>query len=951
MVARALVSSLPWNPRTCAPCEACRFGGARYRLRMLVGREPECSAIDRLLEDARRGTSGAVVLRGEPGIGKTALVAFAVERAADMVVVRAQGVQSEAEFAFAGLLEVSRPLLGKIEELPERQAAALRAVLALGAAVPPDRLAVGAATLSLLAAAAEDAPLLVTIDDAHWLDAESADALTFAARRLEAERVAMLIAAREGEGRRFDNAGLDEIQVSGLSLDATATLLAAAGLPSEDALAERLHSLTGGNPLALLELPRWLGDGDRPGEAVTSEPMRVGERLESAFAARAATLDERTRDALLVLASSSTDDSASITAALATAGLSTADLVGAEDAGLIHITLSGIRFRHPLVRSALYHSASPSQRRVAHRALANALESRDAEGASWHRAAATPGPDETVAAALERTGDDSRLRGGSSAASAAYECAARLSLSHQERARRLQLAAREGWLAGQATRALALVAEAITACHDDLLRGELLYLGGEIERFTGRPGVAHRMLLDAADLARPFDPERAALMLAEAADASFQLGSDASVAIVAAFDKLAVPPGGVGDFRRLVALSQAASHRGSHSFLEHARAATLLVEHGGVDLEAPRDLVWAGYAYWSLGEYRGCRELAERAVTRARETATGVLPDALRLLAQTDHATGRWNAAYAAASEALEVASALGMSMIRCACSSQLAAIAAARGQAAACRSHANEAIRLATELDMGGYLLRAKRALALLALGEGRLDDAIRTLEEIRLGLVASGNREYFSSPVPDLIEALVRAGRRQEAGQILRELEPLANPEPGGELAILERCRGLVAGKGFLGSFERAIAHHSAWDNPFELARTQLCSGERLRRDRRRREAREQLRAAQATFERLAAEPWARRARTELRATGETVRRRDRAEEEQLTPQELQIAIHAAEGKSNREIGAALFLSPRTVEFHLTRVYRKLNIHSRAELIRRFPAEQLAERLSNRD
>ncbi len=907
---------------------------------MLLGRELECAAIGRLLDEARDGASGGLLLRGEPGIGKTALVGYAVEQATGMLVVRAQGVQSETEVAFGGLLEVTRPLLARIDELPARQAAALRAALALDIGPPPDRLTVGAATLSLLAAAAEETPLLVALDDAHWLDAESAEALGFAVRRLHAERVAVVVATRIGEGREFDPSGLGEIDLSGLSQEAAGELLAASGVASDDAVA-RFHAATGGNPLALLELPRWLGRVDTAATGAVEEPVRVGEQLEAAFAARAEALGASSREALLVLAASSTDDAASIAAGLDAAGLSTDQLGPAEDAGLIRITMATIRFRHPLVRSALYHGAAPSARRAAHSALAVALDERDPEAAAWHRAAAATGPDAGAADALEETGDRSADRGASAASSAAYEASARLSTGEPERVRRLSLAGRQAWLAGQIARARGLVDEATSACDDDGLRAELLYLGGEIEQFTGQPAVAHRMLLEAAGLAALRDPTRAALMLGEAADACLHLDDQAYDATITALDALVLPAGGLGEFRRQMATSQSESHYGLDSHATHARSAIQMVEREAIELRSPVDLIWAGRAHWILGEYGACVRFGEAAVAGARESAPGLLPEALRLVATSSRAMGRWNAASTAASEGVELARALGQGMIHCALAALLAAIAAARGQAAACHGHAEEAIRLADELGLGVYRLRAERALALLALGSGRLDEAIDALTRIDRAVADSGNREFFISPAPDLIEALVRADRADDAQPILRGLEAVTSPEAG-EVAIVGRCRALLIGDGFDAIFEQSIANHAKWDNPFEGARTELCFGERLRRARRRREAREHLRSAAATFERLAAEPWAARAATELRATGETVRRRDRTADEELTPQELQIALHAAEGESNREIGAALFLSPRTVEFHLTRVYRKLNIHSRAELIRRFSAGQ---------
>ena len=347
-----------------------------------------------------------MLLLGEPGIGKTSLVDDAVARADGMLVLRVHGVESEAVVVFAGLVELLRPLLGKLEELPGRHAAALRVALTLEAGPPPNRLTLGAATLGMLAAAAEDTAMLVAVDDAHWLDAESLAAIVFAARRLQAERVAVVVAARTGEGRDLRGSGLPVIALAGLSAAATGELLTAGGKPADAVEAERIRALTGGNPLALIELP-----AAEPVPQVGPAP--IGERLERAFAARAGGLPGPTQEALLVLAAGASDDPGTLAAGLEVLNLQPAVLGPAEDAGLIHVGLAAVRFRHPLVRSALYQSASPSTRRDAHRALAAGLAERDPDAAVWHRAASSSRPDEDVARALEEIGDRNGARGAS----------------------------------------------------------------------------------------------------------------------------------------------------------------------------------------------------------------------------------------------------------------------------------------------------------------------------------------------------------------------------------------------------------------------------------------------------------------------------------------------------------------------------------------------------------
>ncbi len=870
---------------------------------MLLGREYEGAAIERLLEDARSGRSRTLVIRGEAGIGKSALLGYAIERAEEMRVLRARGIESEAELAFSGLLELSRPILDRLEELPVRQALALRTAFALEPAKAVERFAISAATLSLIGTAAEETPLLVAVDDAHWLDSASLEALVFTARRLEADQVAFIFAVREGEGA-FPAGGLEELVLNGLDAEAAATLLTSAS-PARvtPRVADRLYALTRGNPLALVELPRALSPAQLAGTEPLEEPLQVGTRVERVFARRAAALGERSRRALVVVAASNTDEIEATAKALTLLALDLAALDAAEAADLIRLDQHRLAFRHPLVRSAVYHSATPSERRAAHAALAEALtEERDAEQRAWHLAAAALGPDEHVAAALERAAAAALQRSGYAAAAAAYERAARLTAGGPERLRRVYQAADAAWLAGQTTRALQLLDEALDACQERRLRGELLALRGHIEHHSGNQTTAYKLLAVHA-LARPDD--RAEDFLASQA-----LG----------YALLSTHPAEEG-----------------MSLLEHALE---LADTRELVQQMPRYLGWIAVPWWLDQTERGMR-IASDVVDRARDqNAVGVLPEGLTFVAMYAMFQGRWSGAYAACSEAAILARELGQLVQLSHCLWRFAWIEAARGEEQPCRAHVGELRELNEALDMAWNGFRANRAVALLDFSLGRFEAAIERLEPL---VVALETRTRWPDPdefVPaDLVEAYVRSGRRSEAAKALKSLEHFAEAAPRPWLlALADRCRGLLAPDAeFVPYFSDALIRHEEAENLFEQARTHLCFGERLRRAGQRKNARDHLRAALTVFEQLGAAPWERRTRSELRASGETLRRRDASATEQLTPQELQIALQVAEGKTNREVGAALFLSPKTIEFHLSGVYRKLGVRSRAELVRR--------------
>jgi class 3 adenylate cyclase/DNA-binding CsgD family transcriptional regulator len=928
-----------------APAKPRRQGPA------LVGRTEECLRLDRLLDDARISRSGSLVIRGEAGVGKSSLLAYATDRAEGFVVLRATGFESEAELAFSGLLQLCRPVLDQLDELPDHQARALRSALGLGPAEETDRLSIFIATLGLLAHAAEKDDLLVAVDDAQWLDSTSSDAILFAARRFEADRVAVVLTVRDDDGD-FHAPGLDELRLRGLDAVASRELLAAHSAGDTDpSVAARLHELTSGNPLALVELPRMLSPEQLKGDEQIEQPLNLGTRVERAFTRRVEALSPGAQQALLIAAASESDRLDTILAALRGVGVDASALHEAEDAGLISQVAEALVFRHPLVRSAVYHAATPSERRAAHTALANALsDPRDVERRAWQLASAAFGPDEEVASALEQAAVAARERSGYSGASAAYERAARLTPDEDMRLRRLHAAADNAWSAGQTARAIALLEEALAECRDSVTRGHLLNLRGHIERHAARAENAYVMLIEAADLLQDAAPVEAAgaRMGAYRSTVLMQDGALGREVAEEAYER-ANMDGGPQEFFANLALgvSLGGGDERGRTLLERAES---LVEAKGSEIfeQQPRYLSLAGMGCEYLRQYERGLATTTWAVNWAKERGNyGALPVALYRKGGFENALGLWSAAYATTSESVEVATEQGTHHFRRSSLMSLALFDAYRGEETACRAHIDEALALSPLLGraVGASTNDAAMSrLALLDLSLGRLEAAAERFEEIVLGRESGEprNRRY----IPNLVEVYVRLGRDEDARPLINAYADFAERHPlDDDPAMLERLRGLLeADDGFERHFESALELHASRASRFEEARTRLCYGERLRRARRRRDAREQLRPALETFERLGAPPWAERARAELRATGERLRARG-AEHEELTAQELRIALQAAEGKTNRQIGAAMFLSPKTVEFHLGRAYRKLGISSRAELIRHFASGTAAE------
>jgi DNA-binding CsgD family transcriptional regulator len=901
---------------------------------MLVGRDGERARLDGLIAEAAAGRGGAIAFVGEPGIGKTALLEYARAAARAGTVVATTGVESEFELPFAGLVDVIRPLLGHLPEIPGPQADLLRTALAFGPPRPVDRLAAGASVLSLLAAAAGDGMLLALVDDAHWLDVASRDALLFAARRLGRDPIAVIFAAREGEPSPFEAFGIETVRLSGLGRDEAARVL---GDSIPPAAVDTLFELTRGNPLALLELPGTLGDEQLLGRAPPEQPVRVSAGIERAFAHRAVVLGEAVGRALLVAAADDTRNLEVVTAAVAALGGSGDELVVAEDAGLLRIDGPRIEFRHPLVRAAVYQRAAPSERRDAHRTLAASLDGRDAFRHAWHSGAAATGYDAEAAQALASAATASRARGGYSAAAAAFEVAARLTPEPGRRPALLASAADAAWLAGRDVRAGALIEEGLASDPSPAARAELLALRGRIGLYADDQETAYDTLLEAARLIEDVDPTRAGEFLVEAIGAGLQLGGAAATRAAARLEPTGGGGGPLGELLTAQALLSAASILGDPSGRERLDQALVAIEaDGALDGSALR-LFWAGRGRFMLGQNDQAAALARRALDRAREDAAlVVVPQALRLVAAADFERGRWRTAYAAAGEAVEVGRELGQSSTVCACFALLAEIDSAGGNEEACRAHASAAIEIAGEKGFGFYREWAERALGRLELVHGRTRAAIDQLVRVQGRLERAGNWEQNGTPAWDLVEAYARLGATREARDILARAEVATPPASPAEEAVIERCRGIVADdESHEAAFERALVLHDAELIPFERARSEFVYGERLRRCGQRRRARERLHSALNAFSELGATGWERRAWSELIATGERLRSTTDARES-LTVRETQVALAVAEGASNREVAAALFLTPKTVEYHLTRVYRKLGLRSRADLVR---------------
>ena len=911
---------------------------------MLVGRSEERELLRQLIAGARKARAGVLVLRGETGIGKTSLLTFATDTADNFRVIHIQSHEAEVEIAFAGLSWLLGSLTALLSRLPESQGQALSSVLQLGPAGGGDRLAVAAATLTILAAAADEQPLLIAVDDAQWLDLPSLEAIVFAARRLEAESIAMVLTARPSEDVPAEvNRLLEALPVHvvmGLDPDSARELLTAQRLDlSPDVLAERVAE-SAGNPLALLELPSLSED------TVPVEPLRIGWRLERTFGRRIAGLPSPTRQAMLLVAAAGASSEDALSPALDLQGLSIADLEPAETAGLLVSRHGNVGFRHPLIRSALYQSASAPERRAAHRTLAavfGALSAPQAlERQAWHLAAGTLGPDEDAAAILEAAAESAAARRSYSTAMDMVERSARLSGPGDGRAKRLLKAADLSQNAGRVHAGLPLLDQVLEQTDDWRLRTEAQHLRCRIQMWSGQPIAGRDLLLSEADRIQAMDPIWSAIMRAHAALTSAMLGHQriASDAARHAIELLTDLPDSVTVPALVIhALTLAIDGRMHEARSMLARSQAYLGQWD--PLASDQILLVAALAWTSLEEHAEALRWLERAVHAAREaSAIGLLPFQLSWLALELWRGGSWSAAYSNAHDAVALAEETGWHTELPNSLVALATIEAGMGRSESCAAHAARAIALSKQAGVTVVEARAATALALLDLGSGNAAEAVRHLQFVR----EFADRQGLGDPVllnwaGDLVEALDRVGEPDHARAVCEvvttEAERTRRPT---ELAVAARCRGLLAEseQAAEDAFADALAKHAQATQPFQEARTRLLYGELLRRRRRRADARAQLSAALGIFEQLGAEPWAARTRSELRATGITAQPPGKASHRQLTAQELQVALVVGDGATNAEAAAQLFLSAKTVEYHLSNAYRKLGIRSRAQLVR---------------
>ena len=907
---------------------------------MLVGRGTEESTVERLLASARDGESGVLVLRGDAGIGKSALLQRAQELAQDFTILRGTGIESESELPYAVLHQLLRPILRGIDQLPEPQAAALRGAFALSGETVHDRFRVSLAALGLLADAADERPVLCLIDDAQWLDRASADALVFVARRLEAEQLVLLFAARDDDARPFDARGLPELRLSPLDASESRALLTERLGPRVSAgVVEWLVDNADGNPLALVELPEALSERQLEGRDPLSGKLPPATSVEQAYLERVALLPGAARSMLVLAAAEETGDRATITRAAEQLGLDPAALAAGEADGLLRVAPQQIEFRHPLLRSAIYRAAGFTERELAHRALAAALDSEaDADRRAWHRAAAAVGAQDDVAAELEATADRATLRAGHGAASAALERAAELSAEKGEQGRRLVLAAVAAGLAGQTARAIAIADRAEELVEDAIQQADLAAVRGDAELLGGRAEAASDVFFAGARAVAADDGRRAFELVGASIRAAAASGDDDRVRRGLDLGKSLTPD---PDDREQVVMDKINRgvefiHRG-----DVAAGAPLLREalEAG-DSKNAREIYLAAVAATFLGDHAQAAQLHGRVAADARRKgALALLVGALASEAGANFLARKLSDAAAEADEAARLARDLGLENPAAQPLALLAWIAALEGRQDDCRRLAEQALDLATARGLALPAAIATWARAELDLGTGRWEDALQGLESV--GHVRRG----FSHPLlalistPDRVEAAVRAGKAESVAEPFAAFESWAESSaPPWAAPVVERCRGLLSPPNESAArFEEALRLHEESESSFDRARTELLYGELLRREKQRVEARGHLRAALTTFEQLKAVFWAERAGNELRATGETARKRDTSTLAELTPQELQIATLVGEGGSNKEIAAQLFLSPRTVEYHLRKVFQKLGISSRAELIRR--------------
>ncbi len=913
----------------------------------LVGRDGELGRIATVLDAARAGVTSALVLEGEPGIGKTTLLLAASARADGCLTLWAHGVESDVQLSHGCLLELLTPLRAHLAEVPPAQAAALESALGWGAGRSSgDRYLVAAATLALLAVAAEEQPVLVCVDDLQWVDRESADAVLFALHRLHRDRVAFLIATRPGAPARPGRSAT-AMRLQGLTASQAAQILPS-GLAAP--VAARLIAESHGNPLALRELPRALSAKQRLGLAALPDQLALGPELEQLYDPVLAGLSPPAWRAVVLAAAAREGNAAAVLAALGMADQDAqAALDEAEERGVVVRDRDHLRFRHPLLRSATWHRATARERREAHGALAATTSADQATSRAWHLAHATTGTDLALAGQLVAVAGEARRRGGYLAAASALERAAALSGDGRAAAEHLAAAAGDAYLGGDLNLARDLASRVLRDRAGPDARGAALLTLGQVEQYGGSLPAAAELLDAAADTTVGRSRAQA---LAELTATQHRLGDYPG--IVRSGERIAEHAGSDDPEQRAMAwlvVGAAAMVNGDVDTGRHVLADMLaLLERDPRLRDDPRFLVYAMFGgALAGGDLRSHLPALERRLRVARERgALGVLVTALAMTAHVraevmgDHA-----GALADAGEAVDLAVHLGYVVDAAPAYGQLAWQYAARGAHAEAREALDRAGVLVSRAGTAEVAAHLALTAAFCALCRGDLDEVVRILEP-RIAL--DGGVGALGEPLgvaPLLVEGYAGLGRTADAAELAQRYAD-ASPSPLPDTAaLIARCRALSHrdDAAAAAAYEEALAAHALAPARFETAHTRLLYGARLRRARRRSDARAQLRQARDDFAAMDLSSWAERAATELAATGETARSRAPVLVEPLTAQETRVALLAAQGLPNREIAGALFLSPKTIEHHLSSIYRKRGLRSRAQLAATFGAARAAQ------
>jgi DNA-binding CsgD family transcriptional regulator len=898
----------------------------------LLGRRAECAALDRLLNDVLEGRSRVLILRGEAGIGKSALLDHVSDQLDGWRVARAVGIESELELAYSGLHLICAPLLGDLDRLPEPQREALATVFGLSASGAPDRFLVGLATLTLLAEVAEDQPLLCIVDDAHWLDRASEQIVGFVARRLLAERIALVCAARTGDGDQA-LAGLPELSVGGLiDRDSHSLLLGQMPEPLDAAVRDQIIRESHGNPLALLELGRLSSVAARAGGFGVPVSEGMAGRLERTYAQRLDALTAQTRLLLLAAAAEPLGDPILLQRAGEVLGVGPAALSPAVDAGLISLD-PRVEFAHPLVRSAVYRAAGREERRRVHAALAEATDREtDPDRRAWHRGRSVQGTDEAVAGELERSAVRAQARGGVGAAAAFLQRAVELTQDRAQRAQRALTAAQVSFQAGAFEAALEAVAMADAGELDELGRARADLLRGHLAVVSSYGKDAVPLLLRAARRLEPIDLELARRAYLTAWGATVTAGhlGDPGVLLdiaraVRALPRLPEAPHPLELLLEGLALVVTEGRAVATPVLQRAARAVAelpvedVVSWGWV---APA----ASAATWDADRYGAIFGRQARLVRN--RGALAELPQHLTGLCWYEALAGNFAGARMLVAEIDTVAAATGTPLPPFAA----LRLGSLQGREAETAPLIAITIEQATSAGQGIAAVTAHWAAAVLYNGLARYDEAATAAGEV----VAHAMDPFMANfALPELVEAAARRGDAEGAAGAFERLTETTRPAGTDWAAGIEaRCRALVAGDGTDEAYQEAIERLSRTRLRPELARTHLLYGEWLRREGRRVAAREQLRAGHDGFTEIGMEAFAGRARRELSATGEKVRQRSPELRDELTAQEEQIARLARDGLSNREIGGRLYLSSRTIEWHMRKVLAKLGISSRNQL-----------------